>query len=81
MNKLLTLVFSTLMLVAFASVSYAKAPSKSDYPLAKAQKAVDVATCYECHTTVEELHTVGIHKGINCISCHGELAKHVDNQQ
>lgn len=60
-------------LVAFAPQAEAKAPK------AVQEKNVNPATCYECHAPVKELHTMGKHSKVNCVSCHGGLAKHLAN--
>lgn len=44
---------------------------------APAEKPVKVETCYECHGPVKELHTMGKHGKVNCVSCHSGLAKHL----
>jgi len=41
------------------------------------EKDVDVKTCYGCHDTIKQLHTMGKHGKINCVNCHSGLAKHV----
>ena len=35
--------------------------------------------CENCHPDVAELKSKGVHKSINCESCHGPLAKHADD--
>ncbi|MGA3176046.1 MAG: multiheme c-type cytochrome [Candidatus Acidiferrum sp.] len=35
--------------------------------------------CENCHPDVAELKAKGVHKSINCESCHGPLAKHADD--
>jgi len=35
--------------------------------------------CEGCHTDVAELKAKGVHKSINCESCHGPQAKHADD--
>ena len=41
-----------------------------------AEKAVKVETCFTCHSTIKELHTMGKHAKVNCTSCHSGLDKH-----
>ena len=79
LKKLLFL--SVIFVVAFmlAVPAMAKSPTTSSTAFAKAQKAVDVKTCYECHTTIKEFHQTGLHKDINCISCHNNLVAHKDD--
>jgi len=35
--------------------------------------------CENCHPDVAELKAKGVHKSINCESCHGPLAKHAED--
>ncbi len=35
--------------------------------------------CADCHSDVVEVKSKGVHKGVNCESCHGPLAKHVED--
>ncbi len=44
-----------------------------------AEKAVSVNTCYSCHDPVKQLHTMGKHAKVNCVSCHAGLQKHLAN--
>jgi len=37
------------------------------------------AACENCHPDVAALKTSGVHKSVNCESCHGPLAKHADD--
>ena len=41
------------------------------------EKAVAVATCYECHDPIKTLHTMGKHAKVNCIYCHSGIDKHL----
>jgi len=36
-------------------------------------------TCENCHPDVATLKANGVHKSVNCESCHGPLAKHADD--
>ena len=51
--------------------------------LAEAQaKPINYAghqACETCHGDIVELKSKGKHKGVNCESCHGPQAKHVDD--
>ena len=40
---------------------------------------VDVNRCYACHAQIAEFHKGGKHAGVNCISCHSDLAAHLAN--
>jgi nitrite reductase (cytochrome c-552) len=40
-------------------------------------KPVDANQCYDCHTQVEDMHTVGKHATVNCVHCH-DASKHVE---
>jgi nitrite reductase (cytochrome c-552) len=40
-------------------------------------KPVRVETCYACHDTIKELHTMGKHASLNCNSCHKGLDRHL----
>lgn len=42
------------------------------------EKSVAVASCYDCHDPIKQLHTMGKHAKINCANCHTGLAKHLD---
>lgn len=35
--------------------------------------------CEGCHTDIAETKSHGVHKGVNCESCHGPLARHADD--
>ena len=59
----------------------AKTPTKSSTMFATSQKAVQMNSCYECHTTVGDMHKGSIHKAVNCISCHDNLAEHNENPE
>ncbi len=65
--------------MVFSAAALAATPTKSNTALAKAQKPVMVNTCYECHDQVGKMHANGIHKNINCISCHSDLAAHIED--
>jgi len=40
-------------------------------------KPVKVATCYDCHSEIQEFHAKGKHAKVNCASCHDGLDKHL----
>jgi nitrite reductase (cytochrome c-552) len=40
-------------------------------------KPVDAMQCYDCHSQVEDMHTVGKHATVNCVHCH-DASKHVE---
>lgn len=42
-------------------------------------KPVEPQQCFECHNEVKELHTGSKHAKLNCITCHSDLAKHLDD--
>ncbi|MCX8069248.1 MAG: hypothetical protein N2738_01955, partial [Thermodesulfovibrionales bacterium] len=48
-------------------------------PDAKAQKPVDVQTCYGCHTNIKDFHTKGKHAKVNCTACHDKTDAHLQN--
>ena len=35
--------------------------------------------CENCHSDIVDVKTKGMHKTVNCESCHGPLAKHADD--
>lgn len=41
--------------------------------------AVDTKQCFECHTTVEKLHTRGTHQNVNCGYCHEVKKEHISD--
>ncbi len=43
------------------------------------EKPVNPATCFECHSEVQELRIGSKHAKLNCITCHSDLAKHLDD--
>ncbi|TAN39515.1 MAG: ammonia-forming cytochrome c nitrite reductase subunit c552 [Nitrospirae bacterium] len=60
--------------------SSADAQSKAEPDKKAAQeKAVKVDACYECHAQIKELHKMGKHIKLNCVSCHTGLDKHLKN--
>jgi hypothetical protein len=73
------LVCAAVMAVGFyhtgADAQYKAAPKKK----AAAEKPVTASTCYGCHEPVKQLHAGGKHKGVNCVSCHSGLEKHMKN--
>ncbi len=40
---------------------------------------VDEKRCYACHKQIAEFRKGSKHAGVNCISCHSDLAKHLAN--
>lgn len=72
---------SVLSILLVAMTALAATPKKSSTDWAKAQKPVNVTDCYSCHDTIEGLHSVGMHKDINCISCHNDLVAHLDDSE
>jgi len=36
-------------------------------------------TCENCHGDIADVKSKGVHKGVNCESCHGPQAKHADD--
>lgn len=75
--------------VAFLSIGTAYAAQERAAVLDKAVKAakakpanaVDPAKCFEsCHETVKTLHGRGMHKNVNCVSCHEikDAQKHME---
>ncbi|OGQ88307.1 MAG: hypothetical protein A2512_03100 [Deltaproteobacteria bacterium RIFOXYD12_FULL_56_24] len=66
------------MAVMFVPEADAQA-KKGGVAKAVQEKNVNPAACYECHGTVKELHTMGKHSKVNCVSCHGGLANHLAN--
>ena len=73
------LAFSMLIGIYYTSADaekakpYAGTTAKKTMP---AEKAVKAETCFTCHSTVKELHTMGKHAKVNCTSCHSGLDKH-----
>ena len=60
------------------------AATKADFTLANSKLSekkgqTDKAKCFECHTTVSELHTRGVHKDVDCSFCHDIKPEHMDN--
>lgn len=59
--------------------------TKADFTLANSKVKemagkTDKATCFGCHNGVEELHTRGVHKDLDCSYCHSDMTKeHTDN--
>jgi len=43
------------------------------------EKPAAVETCYNCHDTIRQLRSMGVHAKINCVNCHSGLVKHVEN--
>ena len=43
----------------------------------KTERPVKVNSCYDCHEPVKNLHKMGKHAKINCVSCHSGLEKHL----
>ncbi|MDR2104139.1 MAG: ammonia-forming cytochrome c nitrite reductase subunit c552 [Deferribacteraceae bacterium] len=76
MRKIVTL-FAVITLLPM--LCFAKTPTKSSTAIAKAQKEVQVSGCYECHEPIQALHAQNMHKAVNCISCHTDLAKHSED--
>lgn len=63
-------------LVTTADAQYKKAePAKKE----AAEKAVKVDACYGCHGPVQDLHKMGKHAKLNCVSCHRGLQKHLES--
>jgi len=60
------------MAVMFAGNTEAEAKKAAIVKPAQ-EKPVNAAACYECHGTVKELHLMGKHSKVNCVSCHGAL--------
>lgn len=80
----------TALVIAFAAFSVnAGAASQKAAATAQAVKiskqkvdgAVDAKKCFECHTTVEKLHTRGVHKDVNCVYCHDVKKEHMEDPQ
>ena len=42
-------------------------------------KYVDTALCATCHTDISNIKSIGVHKKINCQTCHGPGIKHADD--
>ena len=42
--------------------------------------AVKETDCFICHTEIEALKGGGKHAGVNCVSCHSEVARHLEDQ-
>nr|2OT4_A Chain A, Eight-heme nitrite reductase [Thioalkalivibrio nitratireducens]2OT4_B Chain B, Eight-heme nitrite reductase [Thioalkalivibrio nitratireducens] len=40
-------------------------------------KPVDAMQCFDCHTQIEDMHTVGKHATVNCVHCH-DATEHVE---
>jgi formate-dependent nitrite reductase cytochrome c552 subunit len=59
-------------------LSPAVAKTKAE-PDRENEKAVKVETCYECHAQIKELHKMGKHLKLNCVSCHSGLDRHMKN--
>ncbi|MBI5641522.1 MAG: ammonia-forming cytochrome c nitrite reductase subunit c552 [Nitrospirae bacterium] len=51
--------------------------SESGKKAMQAEKAVNVETCYGCHSQIKELHRMGKHSKVNCAGCHKGLDKHI----
>jgi formate-dependent nitrite reductase cytochrome c552 subunit len=75
MRKRKVLVF----IVAAALVITASWLTVASAQKAAPEKPVKAESCYGCHDTIKQLHTMGKHKGINCASCHSGTAKHLAN--
>lgn len=41
-------------------------------------KPVDALQCFDCHTQIEDMHTVGKHATVNCVHCH-DASAHVES--
>ena len=73
------LAFSMLIGIYYTSADAEKAKPYAGTTAKKAmpaEKAVKVETCFTCHSTIKELHTMGKHAKVNCTSCHSGLDKH-----
>lgn len=58
--------------------------TKADFTLAQSKVAerkgkTDKAVCFNCHTTVSELHNRGAHKDVDCSFCHDINMEHTEN--
>ncbi len=90
MNKTINSVFIALFAVMAVSLFVATDASampgtatsnKEAIKMAKKKlpNAVDVETCYECHTTISEMHSGSMHENVNCVACHEIPAGHVED--
>ena len=73
------LAFSMLIGIYYTSADAEKAKPYAGTTAKKAmsaEKAVKAETCFTCHSTIKELHTMGKHAKVNCTSCHNGLDKH-----
>ncbi len=58
-------------LVARLSIESDAAPAKPG--------SVDARRCFDCHGEVESLHAGGKHGGLDCTTCHADLAGHLED--
>ena len=63
-----------LFTVLAAGLYFSNADARKSMPQGS---SVRVETCYGCHETVKELHTMGRHSSLNCVSCHKGLDRHL----
>lgn len=71
----------TILVMALAGFGfYSNADAQynnADAKKAAAEKPVKADACYMCHAQVKDLHKMGKHAKINCVSCHSGLDKHL----
>ncbi|MHB8881001.1 MAG: ammonia-forming cytochrome c nitrite reductase subunit c552 [Thermodesulfovibrionales bacterium] len=80
-RKIYAVITAAVAVLAFGLYfSSADAKSKAE-PDRKAEqeKAVKVEACYDCHAQIKELHKMGKHMKLNCVSCHTGLDRHLKN--